>query len=490
MAPSQRYYCSTMDSMLPPLIQNWVLCFPCDTSKLDRISSILQTAFRNTILQRPYLAGRLSRETAGSKVGRFKLDCQEEDARVHNRLSINDLREKPELWRYSYEELRQLGMPVAQLSPTLLAPPGGNERLKSYPFAAQANFIAGGCLLHVCLNHSFVDGLGGCMIVESWAQNCKSLQEGTIPRPQQLQTLAVESSQAEDAMKPLQISLPNVLQDGSAPNAQELERIKDDPIPWQLLGLQKPVAEPSNAWGLPSEKVRVSAIFAASPEAIRRLMTETYECSGAQVRGQEASPSISSFDAIATLIWRCVMRARYSDLEGAAKSCSRLRVPINLRRTLDIAPDYPGNVLLNCLTETAMDILMGKANQGQIARKFRSSLHFTRDLNHVMDAIKLSFALPDIALRRPLFSDATGKDLVLTSWQDLTYYKHDWGPMFGSSHNVEFFRIPHGSLRGICALQPRRANQMVEIMINLEEAQMDRLKHDTDFSEYFHLVSA
>ena len=132
---------------------------------------------------------------------------------------------------------------------------------------------------------------------------------------------------------------------------------------------------------------------------------------------------------------------------------------------------------------------MAKANQGQIAQKFRSSLLFTREINHVMDAIKLSFVLPDIALRRPIFSDVTGKDLVLTSWQDLTYYKHDWGPMFGSSHKAEFFRITHGHLRGVCALQPRRADQVVEILINLEETQMDRLKNDTDFSEFFSLVS-
>ena len=181
------------------------------------------------------------------------------------------------------------------------------------------------------------------------------------------------------------------------------------------------------------------------------------------------------------------MRARHSDLGELEKLRSRLRIPINLRQILGIPHGYPGNVLLNSTTEMPVESLIAEGNGRHVAAKIRSSLIFSRDANRVLDAIKLSFVLPDLASRRPLFSDTTRQDLVLTSWQNLPYYKHDWGLMFGSPGNAEFSRIPHGYLRGICALQPRRVHSTVEVLVSLEQGQMDRLKNDVEFTEYFGL---
>lgn len=230
----------------------------------------------------------------------------------------------------------------------------------------------------------------------------------------------------------------------------------------------------------------VSAIFVASTESILHLKAGSTS-SNTKKDKPRATPFISSFDAIAELVWRCILRARYSDLEDPGTISSRLRIPINVRQILDIPHDYHGNVLLNSVTETPVKSLIAEANRAQIALKIRSSLIFSRDAGRVLDAVRLSFALPDLASRRPLFSNTTRQDLVFTSWQDMPYYKHDWGPMFGYTGNPEFIRVPHGHLRGICALQPRRENDKTEILINLEQGQMDQLKSDMEFTEYFEL---
>lgn len=80
------------------------------------------------------------------------------------------------------------------------------------------------------------------------------------------------------------------------------------------------------------------------------------------------------------------------------------------------------------------------------------------------------------------------QDLVFTSWQDLPYCRHDWGPMFGPSGNADFFRLPHGYLKGVCTLAHRRATtDEVEIIINMEQGQMNRLRNDAEFTKYFDL---
>lgn len=484
------YYCSTLDSMFPPIIQNWVLCFPCDVGDIHRISTVLQAGFVKTTHQRPYLAGQLGREKNGSRSGRLTLTYPN-DEHVKMRFSVNDLTDKPDIWRPSYEELRLQGMPISQLNPEVLVPPGGYEKLWECPIVAQANFIPGGCLLDVCLNHSFFDGLGGAMAVGDWAKNCKELQQHSTNsaaslNSEQGQMSAADFSHSENATAFKPLKLPDILQDTTAPHGEELARIKEDRLLWQLLGLQKPPSDPIAGRGPPSNKVMVSAIFAASAESIRLLKTEsTPACT--EVNGQGTTPFISSFDATAALLWRCVIRACYSDLDDSEKTRSRLRIPINLRHILGIPGDYPGNVLLHSVTEMPVESLIAESNRPQVASKIRSSLIFSRDVSRVVDAIKLSFVLPESASRSPLFSDTTKQDRVLTSWQDLPYYKHDWGPMFGSPGNAEFFRPPHDHLRGIFALQPRRIEDTVEVLINIDQAQMDRLRSDVEFTKYFEL---
>lgn len=48
MARFKPYYGSTLDSIFPPITQNWVLCFPCDSCN---VHYFLQAGFEKTIQQ-------------------------------------------------------------------------------------------------------------------------------------------------------------------------------------------------------------------------------------------------------------------------------------------------------------------------------------------------------------------------------------------------------------------------------------------------------
>ena len=497
MALQEQYYCSTLDSMFPPVFQNWVLCFPCDTDNVQVVTDTLRAGLHRTVQQRPSLGGTLSREDTPPRAGRLKLTYLN-DQNVEVRLSVNDLTNKPDVWGTSYGNLRQRGMPICELKPEVLAPPGGYESLASSLIVAQANFIPGGCLLDICLNHSFVDGLGGAMAVGLWAQNCKDIQMGkssvTTSSPDDihlpigdLEALHMPAPDSACRITSTPLKLPDILQDSTAPRGEEVARLQEDGTLWQLLGLQKPPVDLSAAQKPSPHRAMVSGIFVASSDSVASLKRESTPShnEGDQV---SAKAFVSSFDAIATLLWKCIIKARSPDLLKRDTLRSRLRIPVNLRQTLGIPHDYPGNVLLNSVTEISLNHLITESTKRQIAPKIRSSLVSSRDAGRALDAIKLSFVLPDMPHRLPFFRDTTQEDLVLTSWRDLSYNKHDWGPMFGSPGHIEFFRLPHGSLRGVAALAPkRRDNDEFEVIINLEQGQMDRLKNDLEFTNYFKL---
>ena len=485
------HYCSTLDSIFPSVIQSWVLCFPCETSKNDYIADILRAGFEKTIHQSPYLGGSLEREDTGACAGRFKLTYPDEKY-TDCRFFANDMTDKESHGFPSFAELRRRCMPISQLCSELLLPPSGEPRLKSCPVMAQANFIEGGCLLVVCLNHSFVDGSGGARIVEAWATSCRELQQSIAPAaPMTLPVHAipaVDHGQTEYTAVPRSLILPEVLQDKAAPQGQDLARIQADRTLWQLLGLQKPPLNPVNSAGRTSDRTMLSAIFATSTESILELKSKS---SGIQTDSEpiDVSPRLSSFDALAALLWKCIIRSRHLELVGSGVSHTRLRIPMDMRQTLGISCHYLGNVLLNCVVAMPVDALVSQTDVRQIASTVRSTLISSRMEGRAKDAVGLSFALPDLALRRPLFTDMMGPDLVLTSWQDLAYYRHDWGPIFGSPGVAEFVRIPQGNLKGICAIQPRQSQDKIEVLISLERSQMDRLMERRGVPQCFRTYS-
>ena len=192
----------------------------------------------------------------------------------------------------------------------MLVPPGGYELLGSYPIAAQANFVPGGCLLHVCLNHSFSDGLGGAMAIGFWAGNCKDLQNSAdramCPNPENLQKSTVGLSQLGNAATFKPLRLADILLDSTAPRGEELATVQGDSTLWQLLGLQKPPTDPIAACDSIPNKVTVAANFCC----------------------------LHRIDPLP-----CILRARYSDLEDPGTISSRLRIPITVCQILDSPHD-------------------------------------------------------------------------------------------------------------------------------------------------------
>lgn len=144
----------------------------------------------------------------------------------------------------------------------------------------------------------------------------------------------------------------------------------------------------------------VSGVFTASSDSILSLKAQSTPFN---IEGDEegAKAFVSSFDAITAFVWKSVLRARYSELENREELHSQLRIPVNMRQILGIPHDYLGNVLLNSVTEIPLNELIAESTGRQIALKIRSSLVLGRDVSRALDALKLSFVLPDLSARLP-----------------------------------------------------------------------------------------
>lgn len=451
-----------------------------------------------TIRERPYLASRISRgNNDGSKAGRVKLVYDYENENPNPPIWINDLTEEQNSWSMSYQEFRKQGAPISHLKAEILGPPVGYQELACLPIAAQVNFIQGGCLLNICINHSFCDGLGGAAIVGAWAQKCKELQETTGANNNCYNNPQIERINLGNTSPFQSLHVPDIFQDTSQGD-EEANAVLHDPLLWQLLGLQK-TRGGSNTISSNPEPTReniISAVFVASGADISNLKAASNPTLNQTQREKDESfpHYITSFDATSALLWSSIMRARSEDLINSWNChtipISRLRVPFNLRQSLGIPKNYLGNALLNSVTDMPLQFLIEQTDCRQIASEIRSSINRSRDKQLTLDAIKLASILPEpLTSRRPIFPNTTAECLVLTSWQDLDYYKYDWGHMFGETGTPDFFRIPHGYLPGICALNPRKNDNSVEVLISMEMRHMEKLIKDPTFTKYFELVS-
>ncbi|KAI1367954.1 transferase family-domain-containing protein [Xylaria arbuscula] len=478
MPGGKTYICSPLDSIWPPVIQTWILGFPCDSSRKTAVFNALRAGLAKTIEQKPFFAGRLAVNN-----GRLQLTYRGLD-KTPVPLSLNDLTDRPSVWRPSFEQLRQEGMPVRHLSPRVLEP-AGYDMLSSAPVMAQANFIPGGCLLTICYNHGFGDGPPQVSLIQSWADNCRKMSDQGVDILASSPAAMISENSTEADSDTLKLPSPLSEEEISSDSKRE-EAIKNDPVLWQMLGLQKPVADITQ--GRPTRPPmhnRVTAVFVASDEAIARLK------SSSEILGSsDANSEISSFDAEAALLWRCVMRARYDDLRLAGSVRSRLRIPVGLRKTLGISRDFPGNVFMNSLAEMPLDALVADTDGRQIAPMIRKAIYAARDADRARDAIQLARRLPEPSSRRPFFSSTIGADLVLTTWREFPFYKQNWGRVLGSTEHMQFVRFPEGHRPGMCAMLPRRGDGEVEVLIDMERDQLRKLADDVEFKQYFKLRSA
>jgi hypothetical protein len=475
------YKCSPLDVIIPPLFNALILCFPSPSAAQEKTLSILQNALSKTVMERPYLAGEVvcddsDQPSDNSRPGNLSLSVPEADVDI--RIGVNDMTHPGHEWTHTYESLRNAGMPLSALDAKFLAPMSG-YKTSNKVMAAQANFIPGGCLLSVYFQHSFVDAYGTSLVMAAWAENCRELQAASSTAVTALPTC------------PKSLEMPPALQ-VTSPRPAEYSQLKRREELWRLLGLdwRKPKSGPPEPFQI-SAGMR-STIFSITPQALTKLKAQATPL--ADSTGNGGGPGwISTKDALAALLWRSIIKARFPTPPAentARRQESIVSVAIDGRRGLNIAPTYIGNVVFNSMTELPIkELLSPDLSLAFIATRIRKALEMNKDPATLRSAVALAANIADVRGLVYAFPDWVGEDLILTSWVDLPFYEHEWGPIFGATGRTEFFRMPKGQFEGICSVQPRHPNGIVDVVIGLKDEQMRRLHTDEEFAQYLKVVA-
>lgn len=463
---------SPLDEMLPPLYFAYVLCFPITTGSKETIRTLLQSSLSALVAERPYLTGNAKRDDSGkARPGHLVLDIPEplEDMKI----VFNDLTHPASGWKETYQQMQAAGMPPRKLDAHVLAPLTAGIGETSKVFSVQANFIDGGLLLAMCFHHNFVDAYGASRIIARLSEHCN----GSAAVPE------ADGVNANDGM-------PDIFKVEAIKASYDYDKLKHNPELWRLNCLdwrEKPKDYVPFEWPIvlpsllpPTDPPVNSSMFSFTSQALADLKKFA--------NPNDGDAWVSTNDALVAFLWRHVMRARFPwSVEGAQsgnKDESAVVVALDGRKDLSLPPSYIGNCLFHCFTDLPIGYIGSKDTAlSGMALSIRKTINKTRDPKLLTDVVALAATIPTCQSMH-YGADNLGKDLYITSWTDLPFYRLNWG-LLGKT---DFIRIPDRHFESLCCILPPR-HGVVDVIMSMKDDHGVKLRKDKDFAQFAKLVS-
>jgi hypothetical protein len=166
-----------------------LLIFPfSDGNQAETAIVALTTGLQDTLKKFPFIAGTLSLSHDGS--GKLILAYPNKIPDVNESALFNSKIISPDEFKYTYEELKAMGMPPHVFTPELFRPvdllnyagvPSNGEGMCDFErssapvFRSQASFIPGGLVLFMCFHHTVMDCSG---ISNFWTYLANEISSG------------------------------------------------------------------------------------------------------------------------------------------------------------------------------------------------------------------------------------------------------------------------------------------------------------------------
>ncbi|RMZ73130.1 transferase family [Pyrenophora seminiperda CCB06] len=395
----------------------------------------------------------------------------------------------------SFASLKEGGfMPSAlkdeqALSPDAFPPPPKDI------LSAQANFVNGGCILAVKLDHACMDGVGAMVAMKAWAENCRNIQG--------------DSSATCEWYDPESFnhSLPELLHEMEG-YVRPIEEI--DTSVWDLLRFAPPedvlARQPSRSGGLPTRYPPASTfplsagdrkldttLFSIPPHKLELLKQDMAS------ELEEGTPMPSISDIVQALIWRSALRARYTVAKANGRSFAPderciMETPTDGRPYFSplLPSTYMGSMLLfNRTSLSIADLCDPSTSILQVAQILRaSSARMTPSLIH--DAFSLLQSLPDYKEYAMASMGLDHMHLMLSNLMMFQLEEVNFGGRFWGNGGVpEMMRPPlkgHNRLLRFLAILPVKGDGGVEFSFGTGEGEREVLRADEEFARYTELV--
>lgn len=429
---------------------------------------------------------------------------------VHNRLVFKDLSDVLP----SFDELRNGGFAPSAFKDSLVLRDDPFPKMPADIFVGQANFVRGGCIVAVDLNHCCLDGLGVMVAVKAWAESCRYLQG--------------DKSATCDwyDQESFNHSLPEIIHEQEGWN-RPLEEI--DPGTWGFLPFfppetdlpkasaeTKPCSEDQRliptdvrktwslnprsdfplhtVWPLPrAERCLKTTLFEITPDKLESLKQEV-------LADPESKGVTSLSDIVQAFFWRAAIRARYRVAKEIRKQTfqpdemSILELPTDGRPYFSslLPSTYMGSLLiLNRSTMPIETLCSSETSIGRVAYLLRQSASsITPSLVH--DAFTILQSLPDHSRFSTANMGLEHMHAMISNMMMFPMSEICFGDkFFSNAGSPESMRpqIERGNGRfRFLVIFPMKPDGGIELVLGTHPEELEMFNSDEEFTKYAHLV--
>ncbi|KUJ13689.1 uncharacterized protein LY89DRAFT_687083 [Mollisia scopiformis] len=367
-------------------------------------------------------------------------------------LLVRDLRGKIR----SFEELEAGNFSTLHLPEELLMPIPQSPESPSAACKAQYTAIEGGTIISFTISHHLADGSGTDELMRILSEETRlAPNSNTTNQPRGQRKLGLDRSLLRDttSYKPFNIEEhPAFRIESSTPATTE------------------------------TEVDRATRSFeASSPETpiILRIPPAGLALLKADATRPEAPP-ISTHDALSALIWRTVMliRSRRSARDTPLSTASKIFMPSDCRRHLNLPTSYIGNAVYQLTADLDLEKLLSPSGLQYAASSLRRAITAVNPeiVASYMTKLKETWIGWGFMVGTSTIAVAMGTD-----WTSSSLYSDDWGEAFGK---VVRFRYPGTIGEAFNCVYPKLPDGSAEVMVGVMPEEVDALKGPEGFGKY------
>lgn len=435
-------------------------------------------------------------------------------ASVHNRLVYKDLSGVLP----SFDKLRDAGFAPSAFKDSLVLRDDPFPKMPADIFVGQANFVSGGCILAVDLNHCCLDGLGVMVAIKAWAENCRYLQGDKSATCQWYDPESFNHSlpeiihEQEGWARPLHKIDPGVW--GFLPFFPPDDENQTNGVPagkTTMITANKPLVSKKDSmegalpprpdfplhsvWPLPrAERCLRTTLFLITADKLEKMKQEVI----ADPKAQGVITSIS--DIVQAFLWRAAIRARYRVAKEIRKETfeptdmSILELPTDGRPYFSslLPSTYMGSLLiLNRSTMSIETLCSPETSIGSVAYLLRqSAARVTPSLVH--DAFTILQSLPDHSRFSTANMGLEHMHAMISNMMLFPTSEICFGDKyFANGGSPESMRpqLERGNGRfRFLVIFPMKKDGGVELVFGTHPEELEMLKTDDEFTKYADLV--
>ena len=475
-----------------------LLCFPLRNANTSSATQALKQGLADTLQSVPLLTGTIQARVDTS--GREILQVTAPWHSIDEIFRINHLLETDEL---DYDVLKRKHFPMSPLEVITLTSLTVWDGLGKPALQAQANFVRGGMILALILNHSIMDGMGSFEISKLWAANCRGdsipipvidSRRISVNLPAKANFDGIAGCTYLPTQNPSGHSKDGISWPGLYRRLQPLFHSLTYPFSWVMDAAGWHSSRRLNPTSLdtvplspnkyPTDEEMKTEIFYFSHKNLHELKTLATKSAFAK----DPSAWISTNDALSALLWCCVSAARK---HAANDQLTFVRV-VNSRRILRLPPNYIGNSwVFSPISAPAAEVTSTRDQVSHLPYFLRKALKHV-DEDFIRNLVACIKALPSPKPLMSTYAFSPGHYFMLSSWTDQRFCDLDWGTTIDvKCERVRVPKIGVGLLDGVGIVLPWPGGSDdgvnrhgLEVLLSLKGEVMDRLRDDELFKEY------